>query len=184
MFFKDLALINYKIGDEYKEMQNIVLSTNPVDDIYGDRYFDTMVIRDQTPEELADELYGDTQYYWILLYVNKIVNPFTDWVIPSEMLEEYVLSKYKDEIKDEEDLMIQPKHFQNIVTKEILVGVDHERLYKEWLDNDKVAPMGYNLITYYDYEQELNDKKRYIRYVPRGKLLSFVDRYETAIRGL
>lgn len=184
MFFKELSLIDYKIGKEYKQMVNIVLSTNPVDEIYGERYFDTMIINEQTPEELSDELYGDVQYYWTLLYINKIINPFTDWVIPSELMEEYVVAKYKDIITEDIDIMIEPKYFKHISTGNILVGVDHDAMYQVWLENEKVIPMEYSLVTYYDHEQEINDKKRYIRYVPRDKLLSFVDRYETAIREL
>ncbi len=178
MYFKYYPVVNYKIGNEYKEMLNIVLSNNAVDDIYNEQYFDTMVIQEQSPEELSFDIYGDTQYYWVLLYVNKIVNPFEDWVITTEMLDEYCKEKYGSY-----DEVLKPKYFTNLKTKQIIVGVEEERIYKEWEDTGEV-PINYSMTTIYEYEQAINDRKRYIRYVPVAKLLSFVDLFESAIKEL
>ena len=178
MYFKFYPTINYKIDGEYKEMLNIVLSNNAVDDIYNDQYFDTMVIEEQTPEELSFDLYRDTQYYWVLLYVNKIVNPYEDWVISSELLEDYCKGKYGSK-----EAMLQPKYFTDTTTKQIIVGVEEERVLEEWKATE-IVPIGYDMTTIYEYEQAINDKKRYIRYVPVSKILSFVDRFETAIKEL
>lgn len=178
MYFKFYPVINYKVDGEYKEMTNLVLSNNAVDDIYNDQYFDTMVIQEQTPEELSFDIYGDTQYYWVLLYVNKVVNPYEDWVISTEMMEEYCKDKYGSV-----EAMLSPKYFTKIEDKQIIVGVEEDRVMQEWLDTGNV-PVNYAMTTIFEYEQAMNDRKRYIRYVPVSKLLSFVDQFETAIKEL
>lgn len=177
MFFDGIAPVDYKFGKrDVRKMENLVISNNSVDDIYDYKYFDSMVIEEQTPEELSFELYKTVDYYWTLLYVNKIVNPYEDWVIPIESLYDYCVNKYGEEN------IIKPKYFLDTTNDKILVGIAHDNAYQYWLDNEGQAPLNTNLITNYEYEQRLNDQKRYIRYVPEGKILSFIDNYENAIR--
>lgn len=175
MFFDVLPEISYKFGKEYRDVENIVLAVNPVDDVYSPRYFDSTVINEQSPEELSNELYGDTHYYWVLLYINKIVNPYDDWVKPISYLHDYCSKKYGEEN------VLAPAYFIDVNTNRKLVGVAEDRCRELW-KNGEDLPNGINLITNYEYEQMENDKKRYIRYVSRSKLISFVDNFETALR--
>lgn len=176
MFFDGIAPVDYKFGKrDIRKMENLVISNNAVDDVYDYRYFDSMVIDEQTPEELSMELYKTVDYYWVLLYVNKIVNPYEDWVIPTESFQDFCANKYGEEN------IIKPKYFVDVVTDKILVGIAHDEAYAYW-EMEGQAPLNTNLITNYEYEQRMNDQKRYIRFVPEGKVLSFIDNYENAIR--
>lgn len=177
MFFEILPEIDYKFEKkDIRKVENIVLAVDPVDSVYDLTYFDSMVLGEQTPEELSNELYQDTQYYWVLLYVNKIVNPYTDWVMSRSSLDEYCIRKYGGE-----ENTLKPKEFINLITKLVAVGVEHDKLQEEYESTGKV-PTGYNMITNYEYEQRINDEKRYIYYVPRNSLVNFVDRFQTALR--
>lgn len=176
MFFEFMPVINYDFDGENKQVENIVIAVNPVDDIYSDRYFDKKIIGDETPEEISNDMYRDPLYYWNLLYVNKIVNPFTDWVKNTTELEEYCIRKYGSEN------LFKPKYFIDVQTNQILVGVDEDKVYKFMEENNNEVPINIKKITNYEYEQRENDKKRQIRYVPTSKLLSFNDNFETAMR--
>lgn len=178
MFFKFMPNVDYEFDNkEIKKVENIVIAVNPVDDIYNKQYFDTKVLSGQTPEEVSEELYRDPEYYWNILYVNKIVNPFTDWVKSSEEFEEYCMLKYGSK-----ENLFKTKYFIDIRNKQILVGVDEDNVYKYMDENDGETPIYIQKITNYEYEQRENEKKRTIRYVPTSKLLSFNDTFETAMR--
>lgn len=178
MFFEFMPSVNYQFGSkEIKEVENIVISVNPVDEIYSNRYFDNKMIGGETPEEIAVELYRDPGYYWNLLYINKIINPFTEWVKDASELEEYCLRKYGSN-----ENLTSPKYFTDIATKQILVGVAEDAVYKYMEENDGELPLGVYKTTHYEYEQMLNDERRNIRYVPPQNLLSFNDTFETAMR--
>jgi hypothetical protein len=49
-----------------------------------------------TPENLAYQLYGDSQFHWIILHFNNILDPRFDWPQTTNNLVRYVESKYTD----------------------------------------------------------------------------------------
>lgn len=52
-------------------------------------------IRDwDTPENLADKLYGSSHLYWIIFKMNEGLNPFWDWPLTQRQLEEFLVEKY------------------------------------------------------------------------------------------
>lgn len=178
MFFQFMPSINYDFGKrDIKSVENIVIAVNPVDDIYTSRYFDTKIIGDESPEAISENLYKDPDYYWNLLYVNKVVNPFTQWVKNSDELEEYCLIKYKTQ-----DKLFAPRYFIDLRDNQILVGVDEDKIYEYMEDNDGETPIYIQVITNYEHERRENDKLRSIRYVPESNLLAFNDAFETAMR--
>ena len=175
MFFEPIPKIDYKFDNKVKSVTNIVYAVNPVDDLYNDRFFDIMIIGDERPEELSEKLYNDPSYYWTLLYVNRISNPYMDWVKTTDMMEEYCRSKYG------EDNIFKPHTFIDTTTGQVLVGVDFDRAVKT-LEDTGETPMNLRMVNNYEYEHNINDQKRKIRFVPVNKLLLFVDRYESAMR--
>jgi hypothetical protein len=49
----------------------------------------------ETPEILAHKFYGSSEKHWIILLMNDIVNPLSDWPLPSTSLEKYIDVKYR-----------------------------------------------------------------------------------------
>lgn len=178
MFFQFMPAVDYDFGKrDIKEVENIVIAVNPVDDIYSNRYFDTKIIGDETPEAISESLYRDPAYYWNLLYVNRVVNPFTEWVKTSEELEEFCMIKYKTK-----DILFAPRYFIDVRDGQILVGIEEDKIYKYMEDNDGELPVYIQKVTNYEHERRENEKLRSIRYVPESSLLAFNDVFETAMR--
>lgn len=48
----------------------------------------------ETPEIIASKLYGDSQYYWIIMFANEIYNIWTEWPLSYDQFVEYVIKKY------------------------------------------------------------------------------------------
>ena len=51
-----------------------------------------------TPEILAHKVYGDAYRNWIILLFNNIINPFYDWPLKTDALNNYILEKYNQDI--------------------------------------------------------------------------------------
>lgn len=49
----------------------------------------------QRPEHVSYELYKRPDYYWTILILNNIINPYTDWLIPQRSLDGYIQKKYQ-----------------------------------------------------------------------------------------
>ena len=47
-----------------------------------------------TPEILAHKVYGDPYRNWIILLLNQIINPYYDWPLKNDALDNYVFKKY------------------------------------------------------------------------------------------
>ncbi len=51
-----------------------------------------------TAEIIAHKVYGDAYRGWIILLFNNIINPFYDWPLKSDALDNYIAKKYGQDI--------------------------------------------------------------------------------------
>ena len=57
--------------------------------------FDTYVVKEgETPEMIADKLYGDTQLHWIVLLFNDIADRYHQWPMTTGAFNKYGKDKY------------------------------------------------------------------------------------------
>jgi hypothetical protein len=48
----------------------------------------------ETPDIVADRVYGNSELHWVVLLFNDIVNPDYDWALASPKLESFIKKKY------------------------------------------------------------------------------------------
>jgi hypothetical protein len=109
----------------------------------------------ETPEILANKLYGDSEFHWVILLVNNIINVRTDWPRDSRELNDYINSKYSES-----------------------GGVHH---YID-ADGDIVdGPTSYP-VSNYDYEAKLNENKSKIKLVKPEYINKFVKNFRALIK--
>ncbi len=125
--------------------------------------FESYVLGDNdTPEKIAQALYNNGHYDWVILLANNITDFYEEWPKNPTILEEYCKEKYSD---------IEAVHHYE--THEIMYN-DNIVLYKEGIQvNDSFrAVVGGNTLTAsqsrkpvsnYEWEYYLNEKKRLIR---------------------
>ena len=105
-------------------------------------YFKHEIGNADTPEILADKLYDNANYAWIILQFNDIVNPFEDWCKSSSELHSFILEKYENPYE---------------VTR--WIDIDSGFMVDlSFFPHDKLLP-----ITNYEYEEILNERKREIK---------------------
>lgn len=66
------------------------------DDIFKqDTLYSPYVVKNgERPDQISYNMYGDEQYYWILLQINDIVDYHNQWPLSQYELDQYIVSKY------------------------------------------------------------------------------------------
>lgn len=178
---------SYRTGnnDPYVQAKNlfrrIKIREDLSDVILG---FEKYIIQhNERPDQIADRMYGNVEYDWVVLITNNIINIYDEWPMTEQEMYSYMLRKYG------------AKHVESIhhwVTQEIKstrgdvvlrdgfeVDQDFEysrpdgtRIPKEEL----VRP-----VSNYDYELALNDYKRGIHLLKPQYIDAFVEEFESLV---
>ena len=107
--------------------------------------YDEYDIRDgETPEIIAEKIYGNANYHWIIMLANERYNYVEDFPLSVFELENHVKQKYG------EDNVYGIHHYQNA----------------EGYIVDSTQP-GATSISNYEYEDNLNESKRRIKIISK-----------------
>lgn len=105
------------------------------------------------PEELADQLYGNPQLYWVLLMCNNVYDPYYGWLVNQEAGYQSAIQRYQD-----------------VGGNKILYHLDIDR--NQW----------FNLVEYPENSQVWYDKGDRLHKYPQFEgPLAAIDTYEDSI---
>ena len=175
-------LPNAKISD-YIRVKNLFKRVTLREDIFQSlTVFTKYSIKgDDRPDNVAQRLYQDPSLDWIILLANNITHIPTEWPMPQNDFDRFLLDKYNDdydkiyngihhyetvEVKDSNDVTIVPAGLE--------VSSDYNIIYFDyWLngmteENNITRP-----ITNFDYEHNLDNKKREL-FILRPEYISVV----------
>ena len=132
-------------------------------------YYKYTIKDGERPEDIADRYYGDTQYYWIILYANDIINIYAQWPRSQRDFEEYLIDRYGsiEDIANENDT-VALHHYEdgdgNWVSSDTY-----------WYDDGTVAEnRDSTFVSIYQHEVNLNDAKREINIIKKEYLHQIV----------
>jgi len=57
-------------------------------------FYPYQIIEGETPEAIADRIYGSTKYHWVVTMFNNITDPLLDWPKDYQNLVRYIVNKY------------------------------------------------------------------------------------------
>ena len=170
MYFANFPLIPYdSVGDgNFKVVTNLLkrvavrakVRTNTA-------LYDTYDVKDgETPEILADKLYKDAELHWVILLVNDITDRYHQWPQNTNQFIAYINDKYSN---------VDATHHYEIsqVSGDTTIKID--------IGTDNTEHSGASVVTNYEYEEDLQDKKRKIRLLDPSYLGVFVAEYEKLI---
>jgi hypothetical protein len=157
-------------------------------------YYEYIIRDGDTPENLADKIYGDPQAHWIILMANNIVDPQYDWPLDKPSFLNYIRNKY-------ELISIaktQTHHFEKVIRREeSRSGIVTETRFvideNEYVETNDVPHDTYNSlpetqsvetfdigdgstvtqiifrerVSYWDWEVAENEKKRPIKIIKK-----------------
>ena len=131
-------------------------------------FFDTYDVKEgETPESLADKLYGDSELHWVILLLNDVTDRFHDWPMSEAQFIKFVNDKY-DNVDDIHHYEISQS--SGDTSKKINIGISNS--------DYPTATM----ITNFEHEQEQQDIKRKIRLLDPSYLDDFVEEFKLLIR--
>jgi hypothetical protein len=170
MYFANFPLIPYdSVGNgEFKLVTNLLkrvalrskVRTNIL-------LFDTYDVKEgETPEMLADKLYGDPNLHWIIMYVNNITDRYHQWPLTTPQFLAFINDKYSNPDGTH--------HYEITQTSgDTTVTID--------IGSDNTSHAGATLITNREYEEDRQDTLRSIRLLDPAYVDQFVEEFENLI---
>ena len=167
MYFENFPIIPYdSVGNgDYKLVTNLLkrvalrakVKTNAA-------LFDTYDVKEgQTPEEIADKLYGDPNLHWIVLYVNNVTDRYHQWPLTTPQFLAFINDKYSNP-----DGL---HHYEITQTSgDTTVTID--------IGTDNTEHSGATLITNREFEEKRQDTLRAIRLLDPAYVDQFVEEFE------
>jgi hypothetical protein len=149
-------------------------------------YYEYTVPEGETPEIIAHKFYGDVEQHWLIMKMNNIVDPKSDWPMDTRSFASYIEEKYANNGISQSTTGYQWAKSNNhsyykIETRTLtLTGektVDKIEIDANTYTNVQTSTSTYTLadgyqlsvdvdktvLSYYDYELELNDDRRNIK---------------------
>jgi len=167
---------------DYITVKNLFKKGKLREDIFQDLTFFTkyQIQGNDRPDNVAFEVYEDAKLDWIVLLSNNIINIQTEWPLPQQQFDNYLLDKYGDyntlyngihhyetvEIKNSQGVVIVPAGLQ--------VESNYSVSYYDFntdlqVTRDNTAEPVTNLV----YEERLEDAKRNI-FLLKPRLVSVI----------
>ena len=154
-----------KIRDDLKNVFN-VFNKYEIDD--GDR-----------PDTVARDLYGKSNLDWVVLITANIINVRDEWPLSSKELYDFTISKYGfkeiNNIKHYETTEVKNINQVIILPKGKIVDKDFKIPKPDTKNEETVTINPVKGITNYEYETEINNKKRTIDVLRSEYLQQFLN---------
>ena len=183
-YFRELPNLRYpsflrekKSSLDYIEVKNVFRRIKLRDDLQSNfTIFNKYEIEEgMRPDTVAEELYGNPEFDWIILTVAGILNVRNEWPLNNRDLYNYCLDKYDDSLNSVR--FFETKEVKNADGKLIL-------------PKGKVVDSGFTIpnpdnvsanlnpvvgISNFEYETRLNDEKRNIYVLREGYIQTFLN---------
>lgn len=100
MYFSKFPLLQYPVKDgnnfRYVFVRNLLRRVALSEDLMtAESVFLKYSVKDgERPEHIAERVYGDPGYHWLILLSNNIIDPYHGWYKSGTVLEDYIQKKY------------------------------------------------------------------------------------------
>ena len=167
MYFENFPLVLYdSVGNgNFKLVTNLLKRVAVRSKVkINTALFDTYDVKDgETPEMIADKLYDDPELHWIILLLNDITDRYHQWPQNTNQFIAYINDKYSN---------VDATHHYEIsqVSGNTTIKID--------IGTDNTEHSGASVVTNYEYEEDLQDKKRKIRLLDPTYVEDFVAEFK------
>ena len=167
MYFANFPVIIYdSVGDgDYKLVTNLLKRVALRSKVRANALlFDTYNVKEgQTPEEIANKLYGDPNLHWVVMYVNGIIDRYHQWPMTTPQFLDFINEKYSDP-----DGL---HHYEITQTSgNTTIKID--------IGTDNTDHSGATTITNREFEESRQDTLRQIRLLDPAYIDQFVEEFE------
>lgn len=187
-YFREVSDILYQSqqtkitsSEDYVRTKNLFRRAKIRDDfVKSVNLFDTYkIVGEERPEQIAEKLYGSSEYDWVVLISNNIINIKNEWPLSSEEFNRYLNRKYSQEelesIHHYETTTYYSGDGKAISKKGKIVDSDYSITYFDETVNETLTVSPVVPITIRDYEIIKNERKRIIYTIKPKYLQSVID---------
>ena len=198
-FFRKLPNIEYlsplktrESNTDFVETKNLFRRAKVREDLFSNfMQFDKYkIIGDERPDNVAEKVYGNGNLDWVVLMSNNIIDINNEWPLTQFQLNEFLNQKYRPQelvsIHHYETLELRDSKNQLILPAGLVVD---ENFNLEYLSggqikstNSLVNGRPVKAVTFYDYENSQNDKKRNINVLKQEFLGLFIKDFERIMK--
>lgn len=152
-YFQNIPISLYNLNDDQtsiKLVKNILLRSAFLREITDNTaiYYTYQVKDEDTPEIIADKLYGSVERNWMVLLFNQIQNPYYEFPRNSKELEDYIIQKYyPDSTQSRTEILAQATedihHYEKVMTSIYtpIVGAPETTVTKCIVTNTEIDPV-------------------------------------------
>ena len=171
-YFEEYPKIVYDLvgrGD-YKVVTDLLRRVKVRDGVKNNvSLFDKYNVKDgETPEQVSNKFYNSEDYWWVVLLMNNVKDRYYDWPLSTVQFQNYMKSKYANA-----DAI---RHYEITQTSGQTQIQDNSHLIEV-----PSTTAGATSVSYREYENRLQDKKRQIRILLPSYLNTFVQEFSTKI---
>ena len=198
-YFRKLPNLNYpsllktrESNTDFIQTKNLFRRVKVREDLFANfMQFDKYkVVGDERPDNVAQKVYDNDDLDWIVLISNNIVDLNNEWPLTQFQLNEFLNEKYSPQqlvsIHHYETLELRDSRNQLILPAGIVVDEDFNLEYLSGgqvkSTNSLVDGRPVKAVTFYDYENDLNDKKRNINVLKPELLGVFIRDFERIMK--
>lgn len=179
MYFKKFPRIYYEFvinGKKVKKVvKDITINVRIQKEILNNfTLYDEYDLKDgDTPEIISYKLYDTAIYHWVVMLCNLKFDWRNDLPLPVYEFEEYLKDKYQTDISN---LNNQIHHYEDL--RGFVVNGDYV-IPHGWGDLSGTTAIP---ITVYNYESDLNEKKRRIKVISKENLSVIINNFRDLIK--
>ena len=185
-------LKNRESNVDYVQTKNLFRRVKIREDLFANfMQFDKYeIVGDERPDNVSEKVYGRDDLDWVVLLSNNIIDINNEWPLSQLQLNIFLADKYTPQelvsIHHYETLELRDSKNQLILPAGLVVDEDFNLEYLSGgqikSTNSLVQGRPVRAVTFFDYENDLNDQKRTINVLKRDFLGIFIKDFERIMK--
>ena len=187
------SLLNSRESNtDYVQTKNLFRRVKIREDLFSNfMQFDRYKVQgDERPDTVSENVYGKSTLDWVILLSNNIIDIKNEWPLTQLQLNEFLNEKYTPQelvsIHHYETLELRDNKNQLILPAGITVDENFNMEYMSGgqirTTNSLIDGRPIKAVTFFDHENELNDRKRNINVLKPEFLGVFIKEFERIMK--
>ena len=202
-FFSYLPKIEYTptrtqfqfTNQDFVVAANIFKGLSLDNSVYATDLFTELQLKDGLrPDQVSEAVYGDPNYDWVVLLTNKIIDSKNDWPLSNDEFEKFIYKEYENPHAVKHYLT---KEVKNDLGEIVLPGglevyydpsdpdsfqITYPKSYNPFVEETENGLVLLTSTTHYEWEQERNEKRRFLQILKPTYLETFIKIFRVATK--
>ena len=161
-YFSNFPIITYDknlsidITSRYKALDSVLQKVQV--------FYDYIVKDGETPHTISHKFYDKYDHHDLIMLFNKLHDPYFEWPLTYDQFGKYIEKKYGSEQYAKQTV----KHYYHIISDGRIVDNQRTPIIKNIISYETYITLDdfeRDLIYIYDYENDLNEKRRQIKII-------------------